>query len=368
MAAWIFDLYGQGESRAHMEKGKKVMIAMSGGVDSSVAAYLMKRQGYQCIGATMHLYRGEQSGSDSDVEDAMAVAEAMDMPHYVFDFQKEFEQQVMKRFVETYAAGATPNPCIICNRYMKFEKLMEEMLKLGCEYVATGHYARIAYDDMSGRYLLKKGVDAAKDQSYVLYHLTQKQLAHTLFPLGEYKKEEIRELAEKQGFSNAHKSDSQDICFVRDGDYARFIEEYSGIKFPEGDFVLEDGTVMGRHKGIIRYTIGQRRGLGLALPEPLYVCGRNMEKNQVVLGKNENLFTTAFTAGDVNWILGKPPSDSFRCQVKIRYKQQEAWAAVTPISGDTIKVEFDEPQRGIANGQAAVMYDGDVVLGGGTIL
>ncbi|MDE5966623.1 MAG: tRNA 2-thiouridine(34) synthase MnmA, partial [Lachnospiraceae bacterium] len=321
-----------------------------------------------CVGATMKLYMGEQTASDSDAEDARAVAEAMGMTHYVFDFQKEFEQQVIKRFVETYAAGATPNPCIICNRYMKFEKLMEEMYKFGCDYVVTGHYARIAYDDKSGRYLLKKGIDAAKDQSYVLYNLTQEQLAHTLFPLGEYQKEEIRELAEKQGFSNAHKSDSQDICFVRDGDYARFIEEYSGMNFPEGDFVLEDGTVMGRHKGIIRYTIGQRRGLGLSLPEPLYVCGRSMEKNQVVLGKNDRLFTTAFTAGDVNWISAEPLSDSFRCKVKIRYKQQEAWATVTPLSEDSIRVEFDEPQRGITNGQAAVLYDGDVVMGGGTIL
>ena len=351
-----------------MEKGTKAMIAMSGGVDSSVAAYLMKEQGYICVGATMKLYMGEQTASDSDAEDARAVAEAMGMTHYVFDFQKEFEQQVIKRFVETYAAGATPNPCIICNRYMKFEKLMEEMYKFGCDYVVTGHYARIAYDDKSGRYLLKKGIDAAKDQSYVLYNLTQEQLAHTLFPLGEYQKEEIRELAEKQGFSNAHKSDSQDICFVRDGDYARFIEEYSGMNFPEGDFVLEDVTVMGRHKGIIRYTIGQRRGLGLSLPEPLYVCGRSMEKNQVVLGKNDRLFTTAFTAGDVNWISAEPLSDSFRCKVKIRYKQQEAWATVTPLSEDSIRVEFDEPQRGITNGQAAVLYDGDVVMGGGTIL
>lgn len=359
-----------------MNKKKKAIIAMSGGVDSSVAAYLMTKAGYECMGATMKLYDNEDIGIEkektccslSDVEDAGNVARSFGMPFYVFNFTDDFEKEVIERFVNTYMEGGTPNPCIECNRYLKFQKLMQRMYELSFDYVVTGHYARIEYDQEKGRYLLKKGVDESKDQSYVLYNLTQEQLAHTLFPLGEYHKTEIREIAEEMGFVNAKKPDSQDICFVPDGDYARFIETYCNKTFPEGDFVTEDGTVLGTHKGIIRYTIGQRKGLGLALPEPLYVCEKRMDTNTVVLGKNERLFHDTLEASDLNWIAFEDIKEPVRCKAKIRYKQKEADAVIEKIADDKVKVTFDEPQRGITCGQAVVFYDGDVVLGGGKIL
>lgn len=359
-----------------MNKKKKAIIAMSGGVDSSVAAYLMTKAGYECMGATMKLYDNEDIGMEkektccslSDVEDAGNVARSFGMPFYVFNFTDDFEKEVIERFVNTYMEGGTPNPCIECNRYLKFQKLMQRMYELSFDYVVTGHYARIEYDQEKGRYLLKKGVDESKDQSYVLYNLTQEQLAHTLFPLGEYHKTEIREIAEEMGFVNAKKPDSQDICFVPDGDYARFIENYCNKTFPEGDFVTEDGTVLGTHKGIIRYTIGQRKGLGLALPEPLYVCEKRMDTNTVVLGKNERLFHDTLEASDLNWIAFEDIKEPVRCKAKIRYKQKEADAVIEKTADDKVKVIFDEPQRGITCGQAVVFYDGDVVLGGGKIL
>ena len=261
-------------------EGRSALIAMSGGVDSSVAAALMLEKGYQCIGVTMKLFQNEEIGiprdhtccSLEDVEDARSVAYSLGMPYYVFNFTEDFSRQVIDRFVKAYECGATPNPCIDCNRYMKFEKLYHRAKELHCDYVVTGHYARTAYDEKSGRWQLKKGRNAAKDQSYVLCFMTQDQIAHTIFPLGEYEdKEEIREIAQQHGFINAHKHDSQDICFVQDGDYGRFIEQYTGKTYPPGPFVTEDGRVLGQHKGIIRYTIGQRKGLGLALPAPLYV-------------------------------------------------------------------------------------------------
>ena len=359
-----------------MSEKKKAVIAMSGGVDSSVAAYLMKEAGYECIGATMKLYDNEEIGMDkektccslSDVEDAGNVARSFDMPFYVLNFKDEFEKEVIERFVNTYMEGGTPNPCIECNRYLKFHKLMQRMYELDCDYVVTGHYARISYDAGSGRYLLRKGMDETKDQSYVLYNLTQEQLSHTLFPLGEYHKTEIREIADRLGIVNANKPVSQDICFVPDGDYAHFIETYCGRTFPEGDFVTEDGTVLGKHKGIIRYTIGQRKGLGLALPEPLYVCEKRMDTNTVVLGKNEKLFHDTLEASDLNWIAFEEITEPVRCKAKIRYKQKEADATIEKISEDKVRVIFDEPQRGITAGQAVVFYDGDLVLGGGKIL
>lgn len=359
-----------------MKEKKKAIIAMSGGVDSSVAAYLMKEAGYECIGATMKLYDNDRIGEDrektccslKDVEDAGNVARSFGMPFYVLNFTDEFEKEVIDRFVNTYMEGGTPNPCIECNRYLKFKKLMQRMYELDCDYVVTGHYARIAYDAKSDRYLLKKGKDESKDQSYVLYNLTQEQLSHTLFPLGEYHKSEIREKAKELGIVNAEKPDSQDICFVPDGDYARFIEDYCGKTFPEGDFVKEDGTVLGRHKGIIRYTIGQRKGLGLSLPEPLYVCEKKMDTNTVVLGRNEKLFHNTLEAADLNWIAFEGITEPVRCRAKIRYKQKEAEATVEKICDGRVRVTFDEPQRGITAGQAVVFYDGDLVLGGGKIL
>ncbi len=355
---------------------KKAMIAMSGGVDSSVAAYMMQQAGYACMGVTLKLYQSDVDYSCNektccslkDVEDARAVAAAMNMPYYVLNFSEYFDDAVIKRFVDTYMAGGTPNPCIDCNRYIKFEKLLDRMYELGYDYVVTGHYARIEMDEKTGRYLLKKGLDESKDQSYVLYNLTQEQLSNTKFPLGEYTKNEIREIAQAQGFVNAKKRDSQDICFVPDGDYASFIERYTGKTFPEGNFVLQDGTVMGTHKGIIRYTIGQRKGLGLSLPAPLYVCGKNMETNEVILSDNQSLFTTTFEAEDMNWISVPGIDGPIRCKAKIRYKQQEADATVRPIADGRVEVTFDAPQRGITSGQAVVLYDGDTVIGGGTII
>ncbi len=358
-----------------MSEKKKAIIAMSGGVDSSVAAYLMTKEGYDCVGATMKLYENPNTvienekvcGAGDDAADAKRMAETFGMPFYLLDFTHEFDQAVIKRFVETYIAGGTPNPCIECNRYLKFQKMMQTMYEMDFDYVVTGHYARVEYDEAGSRYLLKKGLDESKDQSYVLYNLTQEQLSHTIFPLGKYHKTEIREIAEEMGFVNANKPDSQDICFVPDGDYAKFIEGYCGKTFPEGDFVTEDGKVLGRHKGIIRYTIGQRKGLGLALPEPMYVCKKRMDENTVVLGKNEDLFHDTLEAEDLNWIAFDDLTEPVRCKAKIRYKQKEADAVIEKISDDKVRVTFDEPQRGITSGQAVVFYDGDVVLGGGKI-
>ena len=366
---------------------KKAIIAMSGGVDSSVAALLTKESGDECIGATMKLYNNEDIGvhrektccSLDDVEDARSVAYQMDMPYYVFNFTADFHTEVMDRFVEAYENGCTPNPCIDCNRYLKFDKMFHRMQEIGYDYIVTGHYARVEYDEKRDRYLLKKAVDDTKDQSYVLYMLTQEQLAHVKLPLGGLRKDQVRVIAEKHGFINARKHDSQDICFVPDGDYGKFIEGYcertgkeeEGGKFSPfepGDFVTEDGKVLGHHKGIIHYTIGQRKGLGLSLPQPLYVCRKDLDKNKVVLAPNDRLFQDTLEAGELNFISGEYPRGAFRCCAKIRYKQKEAPATVTPIDEKRVKVVFDEPQRGITPGQAVVFYDGDQVLGGGRIL
>lgn len=354
---------------------KKALVAMSGGVDSSVAAYLMKKQGYESVGVTMKLYDNEEVGISkekscctlSDVEDARDVARTLKIPYYVFNFKDEFDKKVVKRFVNTYLEGGTPNPCIDCNRFLKFEGLMRRMYELGYDYVVTGHYARIEFDEQSGRYLLKKALDETKDQSYVLYSLNQQQLAHTLFPLGEYRKTKIREIAEENGFINARKHDSQDICFVPDGDYASFIDDYLGSNSKPGNFVRKDGTVIGQHKGIIRYTVGQRRGLGIAYSEPLYVIGKNLEKNEVIVGVVSELYRKELDANDINLISVERIEGELRCKAKIRYRHKEEWATVTQ-DGDRLHVVFDEPQRGITSGQALVLYDGDIVVGGGTIL
>ena len=349
---------------------KKAIIAMSGGVDSSVAAYLTIEKGYSCIGATMKLFTGQEQDSTccslSDIEDAKAVSHRLGMDHFVFNFTDDFDQKVIKKFINAYETGATPNPCIECNRYLKFEKLITRMHELDYDYVVTGHYARI--EKSSDRFLLKKAVDETKDQSYVLYSMTQDQLSHTMFPLGEYTKEEARRIAEEKGFVNARKHDSQDICFVPDGDYARFIEEYSGKKYPEGKFVDLSGNVLGTHKGIIRYTVGQRKGLGLSLPAPMYVMKKDIEKNEVVLCSNEELFSKSLVAKDFNWIAYENPPEKLNVKAKIRYNQREEDAVVTPQDNGRVLVEFLKPQRAIAKGQAVVLYDGDTVVGGGTIL
>lgn len=349
---------------------------MSGGVDSSVAALLMKNSGYECIGATMKLYTNEDAGvsrekgccSLSDVEDAKSVAHRLGMLHYVFNFTDKFRECVIDRFVKSYENGQTPNPCIDCNRYLKFDKMLLRMKEIDFDYIVTGHYARIEYDENSGKYLLKKAVDSTKDQSYVLYMLTQDQLAHIKFPLGAYTKKEIRKIAEENNFVTAHKSDSQDICFVPDGDYASFIERYLGKSFPQGDFVLRDGTVLGNHKGIIHYTLGQRKGLGVSYTKPLFVCEINTETNNVVLGDNADLFTDTLKADNVNIISGEDFSSPVRCKAKIRYKHEEQPATAFVDENGILNVKFDEPQRAVTKGQAVVLYDGDTVLGGGEIM
>ncbi len=352
---------------------KKAIIAMSGGVDSSVAAFFMNQLGYECIGATMKLYDNEDIGiskektccSLDDIDDARAVAHKLGMPYYVFNFKDEFEHRVIDKFIKTYELGGTPNPCIDCNRFLKFEKLMQRMKELQYDYVVTGHYADIEYKD--GRYLLKKGKDLSKDQSYVLYSLTQFQLEHTLFPLGKYSKEEIRKVAEENGFINARKKDSQDICFVPDGDYSKFIEQYKGTQYPKGNFVDKNGNILGKHNGIIRYTIGQRKGLNIALGHPVYVIEKDIKNNSVVLGSNDDLFTNELKANDFNWIIEKP-KESIKCYAKTRYNMKEVPCEVTPVSDNEVIVSFENPVRAVTPGQAVVLYDGDYVLGGGTII
>lgn len=344
---------------------------MSGGVDSSVAAYLMRQTGFDCAGVTMKLYDGEVSSNRTccsleDVEDARSVAYGLQMPYYVLNFKEEFERFVMRPFADAYCGGKTPNPCIACNRYLKFHALLQRARIMGAEYVATGHYARI--EQAAGRYLLRKGVDSGKDQSYVLYAMTQEQLAHTLFPLGQYRKEEIREIAQNQGFINAKKRDSQDICFVPDRDYAAFLARYLGRSFPAGDFVATDGAFLGKHQGIVRYTIGQRRNLGLSWSQRMYVCQKDAATNTVVLGQDAQLYAKSLEAEDLNLIPFDFLGGKLRCKAKIRYNQTEQPATVWQTAENRLHLEFDAPQRAITRGQAVVLYDGDIVLGGGTIL
>ena len=389
-----------GSTELNNSAEQSALIAMSGGVDSSVAAYLMVRQGFSCSGCTMRLYENDMIGEDildtccslKDTEDARAVCDMLGIPYNIYHYETEFEKKVIEPFVRSYERGETPNPCILCNRYLKFDSLYRKAAQMGFHYIVTGHYARI--EEKDGHFYLKKALDLSKDQSYVLYDLTEEQLSHTAFPLGTYTKGEVRVIAQENGFVNSKKKESQDICFVPDGDYASMIRRYTGREYPPGDIVDTKGNVLGRHEGIIGYTVGQRRGLGVPSDRRLYVKKIDVVNNTVVLSDDEELYTDRFYIRGFHWITGEVPAErpdrdtpaagpdvllqrgsGIRCSVKVRYRHKEQPATVypqfdgpegSPEDGRALVI-FDEPQRAVTAGQSAVMYDGDTVLGGGII-
>lgn len=359
-----------------MEK-KIVVVGMSGGVDSSVAAYLLKEQGYHVIGVTMQIWQEEDACSLEEnggccglsaVEDARRVAEKLGIPYYVMNFRKEFKSKVMDYFVEEYLQGRTPNPCNACNRFVKWEALLDRCRAIGADYIATGHYAQIK-QLANGRYVIQNSVTAVKDQTYALYNLTQDQLSHTLMPVGAYTKEQIRAIAQKLELPIANKPDSQDICFISDGDYGAFLEREASDRLPgKGAFVDKDGKVLGEHKGITHYTIGQRKGLGVAAGHRIFVTELRAERNEVVLGEHEDLFSTELYCNHINWMAIPGVEAPYRCMAKIRYAHKGTPCTIEPAGEDRVRVVFDEPVRAITPGQAVVFYEDDYVLGGGSIL
>lgn len=345
-------------------RDKSALVAMSGGVDSSAAAYLTLAAGFRCQGATMRLLRRDDG---RDAADAEAVCRRLGIPFMVLELAEAFEEAVIEPFVRDYRAGRTPNPCVVCNRRMKFARLLEAADAAGLASVATGHYARTERAGDTGRWLLKKALDAGKDQSYFLYALTQEQLARAFFPLGGMEKRQVRELAERLDFANARRRDSQDICFIPGGDYGAFIEARDGGACPAGDFLDREGRVVGRHRGAVRYTLGQRKGLGLAMGEPVYVCGKDMDANTVTVGPESALYAREALVEDLNWIAVEGLSAPLRVEVKARSRQREQPAWISPEAGGRVRIVFDQPQRAVTPGQAAVFYDGELVVGGGTI-